>query len=388
MEILTIDELRNLAALQPGWCVSIYFPTVEKGQQVRQNPIRLKNLLDQAQDELKSTGMEISQIKDFFAPAEDLLRDEPFWQHQQAGLAVFIARNFFRYYQIPVQADEIVVVNNHFYLKPLLPLLYGNDEFYILAISQNQVRLIKATEREAEQVDVPNLPKNFQEALGYDDLQRSLQWQTGTGQADQSGERRAMFHGHGEGKDNRKDFLLNYMHKIDRAVSGYLKDNKAPLILASVEYLQPIYKEANTYQNLSDELIPGSPDGVRDNALRDQAWKLIKPVFQTTKAERANQYKILAGRKDPLAVKDVAEIIRAAPFGRIDVLFVDRNARKWGVFDEKSLEVRFENGQRPGNQDLLDFAAVQTILNGGTVFPVDPQDLPEKGSPAAAILRF
>jgi Bacterial archaeo-eukaryotic release factor family 7 len=388
MEKLSIDELRSLASPQQDWCVSIYMPTVEKGQQVRQNPIRLKNLLDRAQDELKSIGIEAPHIEKLFRPAEELLRDEPFWQHQNVGLAVFLARNFFQYYQIPIQVDELVVVNDRFALKPLLPLLFGNDVFYILAISQNQVRLIKATEREVEQVHVPDLPKNLQDALGYDDLQRSLQWQTGTGQVDQSGERRAMFHGHGEGKDNRKDFLLNYMRKINHAVAGYLKDNKAPLVLASVEYLQPIYKEANTYHNLSDEQIPGSPDGVRDHELRDQAWKLIKPVFQTSKADRINQYKILAGRKDPLAVKDVAEIIKAAPFGRIDVLFVDKNARRWGAFDEKNLEVHFDEGQQPGNQDLLDYAAVQTLLNGGTVFPVDPRDLPEQGTPAVAVLRF
>jgi hypothetical protein len=270
----------------------------------------------------------------------------------------------------------------------MLPLLYSNEEFYVLAISQKNVRLLKASEHEVAEVNVPGLPKNMREALGYDSIPDDFQWLIGAGLGKQSTDRRAMFHGHSEGNDNRKDYILNYMRAVNKAVAGYLKDNKAPLVLACVEYLQPIYKEANTYPNLSNELIPGSPEGVRDRALRDQARKLIKPAYQTTKENRMERYKMLAGRKDPLAVKDIADIVKAAPYGRVEVLFVDKNARKWGAFDENNIEVQFDDQQRPGSEDLLDFAAVQTLLNGGTVISVDPQDLPEQGSPAAAILRY
>jgi len=388
MDILTLDELRDLATPQEGWCVSIYMPAVEKGQQVRQNPIRYKNLLDQARDELARLDVEDAEIENLLRPAEDLLRDETFWQVQATSLAVLLSGDYFRYFQLPEQLQELVMVNHRFYLKPMLPLHYSNEEFYVLAISQKHVRLLRATEFEVEEVEVPGMPENMQDALGYDNLQENLQWHTGTGQAAQYGERRAMFHGHGEGKDTQKDYILNYMRAVNRAVAGYLKDNEAPLVLACVEYLQPIYKEANTYKHLSDELIPGSPEDVRDRALRDQAWKMIKPVFQTTKKTKMERYKMLAGRKDPLAVKDIADIVKAAPFGRIEILFVDKNAKQWGNFDEGNIEVRFDDQHRAGSDDLLDFAAVQTLLTGGTVIPVDPQELPEQGTPAAAILRY
>jgi len=38
-----------------------------------------------------------------------------------------------------------VVVSDRFHLKPLLPLLTGDGRFYILALSQNQVRLLQGT---------------------------------------------------------------------------------------------------------------------------------------------------------------------------------------------------------------------------------------------------
>ena len=193
-----------------------------------------------------------------------------------------------------------------------------------------------------------------------------------------------MFHGHGEGNDGRKENILNFFHLVDKAVVGYLKDNTAPLVIAAVEYLQPIYKEANTYVHMSDEIIPGSPEHRRDDELRDEAWCRLKDIYTTKEAKITDTYKMLAGRKDNRAVKDVTEIIKAAPFGRIEVLFVDKNARRWGTFDETRVEVMFENQPRPENQDLLDFAATQTVLNGGTVIALDPEDLPENGTPAAA----
>jgi hypothetical protein len=161
MDILTLDELRELATPQDGWCVSIFMPAIEKGHQVRQNPIRYKNLLDQARDELARAGVEEEEINQLFSSAEGLLRDETFWLAQENSLAVLFSNDFYRYFQLPEPVDEQVIVNHRFYLKPMLPLLYSNEEFYVLAISQKHVRLLRATEFEVEEVDVPGLPKNM-----------------------------------------------------------------------------------------------------------------------------------------------------------------------------------------------------------------------------------
>ncbi len=391
MDSFSIDALRELAGPKGFWCVSIYMPTIMKSQQIRQNPIRFKNLLDQVRDELANTGMDPGQLGAFFAPGDNLLREEFFWPRQDPGLAVFLTRDFFRYYPLPGNVEEQAVVSDRFYLKPLLPFIGHQEAFFILAISQKQVRLLKATEHEVEQVNVPDMPENMQDTLGFDETRGSLsQYSRGTGSGleTRGGGRQSLYHGHGEGADKRKDYLVNYMHKVEKAVTGYLEDNTAPLILACVEYLQPLYKEANTYVNLSDELVPGNPDDIKNTHLRDEAWKRIKPIFQTVKQMRVDRYRMLSGRKDPLAVKDVAEIVKYAPYGRIDVLFVDKNAKRWGTFNEKNNKVKFENEQRPGNQDLLDFAAIQTLLNGGEVIPVDPEELPESGSPVEAIFRY
>lgn len=369
MNILTLEDLQNLTSPQEGWCFSIYMPTVDKSQETRQNPIRFKNLMDEAEGQLLQAAMEKPEIRQLFEPLEGLLNDGQFWQHQEAGLAVFLSSSSFQYYQLPMAVDEVVVVNERFYIKPLLPLMHGEEKVYVLSLSLGGVRLLKVTESQIEEMEVPNLPKSMDDALGYDDIAKSYQWRMGAQLEHRSGERRAMFHGHTEDDDNRKEFIANYFRDVDKAVSNFLnKENKTPLILACVEYLRPIYKEANTYEHLSEDFIPGNPDGIKADKLRQEALKLVKPQFQVTKNNDAGQYKLLAGWKDNRAVKDVEEIIKAAPYGRVEVLFVDKNAKRWGSFDENNIEVHFDREQKPGNEDLLDFAAVQTLLHGGTVY--------------------
>lgn len=392
MRVMTNEELQELIDQPRGDCISIYVPTVEKSQEVRQNPIRFKNLLDRVEDDLLEAGMEKPELHRLLRPAHDLLKDYMFWQEQDEGLAVFVSQNFFRTYKLPIPVEEQVIINDRFYLKPMLAMLYGEAEFYILALALKNVRMFKATQHSVEEVHPRDLPKDMDKALGYDNISKEIEYRTSSPQppgigvrGNQSG---VFFSGGGDQEDNRKEYILNFLRMVNKSVAGYLKDSLSPMILACVEYIEPLYREANTYKHLMDKYIPGSPEVATANELRDEAWPLVRPVFERAKSETIGRYKQLAGWKDKRATKDVDEVVKAAPYGRVEVLFVDKNAKKWGIFDAENVEVKSEDEQRPGNQDLLDFAAVQTLLNGGRVYVVEPQDVPEGGSPVAAILRY
>ena len=79
--------------------------------------------------------------------------------------------------------------------------------------------------------------------------------------------------------------------------------------------------------------------------------------------------------------------VKAARYGRVDTLFVPLGIQHWGRVEADGDEVVIENEPRLENEDLLDFAAAQTILNSGMVFAVPPEELPGNGD-LAAILRY
>jgi len=166
-----------------------------------------------------------------------------------------------------------------------------------------------------------------------------------------------------------------------------LADQHAPLVVACVEYLRPIFREANSYPGLLDEGIDGSPDRVDARSLRDRAWEIVEPIFHAEIDAARERFGDLSAT-DRIAV-GVGDTVPAACFGRVDTLFVQRGSHVWGSFDADSnaLDVHGEEPREPTDIDLLDLAARGTMLNGGTVYALDAAEMPGS-KPVAAVLRY
>jgi Bacterial archaeo-eukaryotic release factor family 7 len=149
--------------------------------------------------------------------------------------------------------------SGRYHLKPLLPLLAGDGRFYVLALSQNEVRLLGASRYSTDEVKLgDDVPESLADALKLDEPEKQLQFHTGSS-GDGGAGRSAVFHGHGA-KDDSKDNILRYFRKIDRGLRDVLKGQEAPLVVAGVDYLLPIYREANTYSGLVEEGTTGNPE--------------------------------------------------------------------------------------------------------------------------------
>jgi len=388
MDILTRSELRTLTRKPGGWCISIYMPTHRVGAEIQQDPIRLKNLLSETEERLLADGLRSSEAQELLEPAEKLLQDGLFWQHQSDGLAIFLSSDQFRYCRLPFDFEELVVVTDRFHVKPLLPLFSGDGQFYMLALSQNEVRLLQGTRYSVSKVDLEGVPRSLAEALRYNDPEKRFQFHTSTITPGGKGGRPAIFHGHGVASaDDPKDYILRYFHQVDEGLHGLLRDERAPLVLAGVDYLLPIYKEANTYPYLVDEGIERNPEQLSAEELHEQAWAIVWPLFLAAQKEAANEYKRLAGAGSEQASSDLKEIIPAAYHGRVGTLFVAVGLQQWGAFDPATNAVQLHREVKPGDEDMLDFAAVHTFLNGGTVYAVELEKVPDE-APLAAVFRY
>lgn len=87
------------------------------------------------------------------------------------------------------------------------------------------------------------------------------------------------------------------------------------------------------------------------------------------------------------ASNELKEIISAAYYQRIDSLLVATSQQQWGLFDPTSETVYLHQEEETGDEDLLDFAAAHTLLNGGTVYAVEAEQVPFS-TPVAAIFRY
>jgi hypothetical protein len=363
-------------------------PTHRAGREIQQDPIRLKNLLGEAEERLLAGGLRTSKAQELLEPAEKLLQDSLFWQRQSDGLAIFLSSGEFRYYRLPFDFEELVVVTDRFHIKPLLPLLSGDGRFYVLALSQNEVRLLQGTRYSVSEVALEGAPESLAEALRYNDPEKRLQFHTSTITPGGKGERPAIFHGHGVASaDDPKDYISRYFHQVDETLQDLLRDEQALLVLAGVDYLHPIYKEANAYPYVVDEGIEGNPEELSAEELHERAWAIVQPLFLAAQTEAAAQYRQLAGAGSEQASNDLKEVVPAAYHGRVETLFVAVGLQQWGTFDPETNTVRVHEEAEPGDEDLLDFAAVQALLNSGTVYAVEPEKVPDE-APLAALFRY
>lgn len=382
------SELRELIEARDEPSISIYIPTYRVGADFRQNPIRLKNRLGAAQEQLIARGMPKPEAEELLQPARQLLADRVYWQHQSDGLALFLSPEMQRAYRIPYDFEELTVVADRFHLKPLLPLLSGNGQFYLLTLSQKGVKLYQGSQYSVSQVPTEDVPESLFELLDYEELDHQLQFHTKTQPAgDQPPMRDGMFHGHGIGEADRKEDIFKYFQKVDHALEPLLRDSDRPLVLAGVDYLLPIYREINSYKRLADDQIEGSPNEWTVEELHEMGWEIVAPIFKEDREEAARLYHQLLGKETGHASHDLAEIVPAAYFERVEVLFVAVDEQRWGAFDPETGKVEIHDEQQPGDEDLIDLAALHTLINSGTVYADEPEALPDD-PPIAALFRY
>lgn len=386
MNILTIDELKSLVEASTGPFVTIALPTQRAGADTRQNVIRFKKLLRDAEDQLGAGGMRPAEAQQLLEPARALLEDSPLWQHQKEGLAVFISPGMFRRYQMSIkpEAQGMVVVGERFQIKPILHLLTGNRRFFILALSQNKMRLLEATSGGAHEVELKDVPHSLDEATNMEPQDRQLQFRTLTNNRPGKGD--AVFYGLGSPADLSRERILRYCQMVDAGVSKYLQtSNHAPLVFAGVDYLFPIYKEVNTVAQLMETPIAGNPDDMSPDELQRRAWGIVQPEFENARLEATEHYRQIANTAR--ASHKIGQVAPAAVQGRVDVLFIQKDAQAWGSYAPEVGAVHEYDAPQPGSVDMLDFAAAHTLMNGGTVYALDPPLMPN-GSSVAAIFRY
>lgn len=376
---MKVKELLNrLAKKSEEPCLSLYMPTHQVTARKPKDRILFKNLLKEAQEYLVVRGMRPAEAKNFLTPAFKLLKDILFWEYQGNGLALFLSPNFFEYFISPLSFDQKVSVSHRFYLKALLPVLYRGEHFFLLALSKKEAKLFRLTRSMIMDVLLEDLPENSSRRP----TRRQLQFHTGTQQG--VGKRAALFHGHGAGTEEEKAGLIQYCRQVDGAVRSVLNDEKAPMMIAGLDYLVSVYRQINTYPYLVEDSIQGNPFSYSRDDLHRTAKTVMEPNLMRWREEALLRFK--RGSEEGRVCMDVAPLLQAAKEGSIEMLLVSLGADLFARHDMESGRVDLHSQYQEGDVDVLDEAIVRTILTGGEVFGIEENEMPAH-LPLVALLR-
>ena len=358
LRTLKASDLKELANVCADPCVSILLPTHRTGREVQQAAIRLKNLLAQASDQLKSAGRDCSILD----PVVSLSTTTDFWQHQADGLAIYLTADQLWAFQLPHSVKERSYVGDSFFLSPLAPQHSRDGHCFALTLTWDEAKLYRCDGESMELVETDLLPAKFHDLVLPRDPEENLQNTSHRSVADTPGTSTAMFHGHGEGEDKIQADRQQYLTRVDDLVSSAVYNSNLPLVVVATKEVGGHF--AATTDLTIDAKIDGSPARWSDDKLNEQVRQAISDPSAQEQANFAERFGTAAAQS--LASSDISEVVFAAKHGRIESVMVSESEAV---------------------DDLVNLVVIQTLRHGGSVLRGCHDSMPDGGA-VAAIYRF
>ncbi len=372
-------DLDELLSMKGNPAVSLYLPTHIAGREMRQDRVRLRNLLQEASARLAGRHRR-PDIEELLAPGHRLIDDDSIWAHPEEALAVYLVPGRSRVHKLPLPVPEQVVVGKHLHITPLLPLFDEAGWFWLLTITGVRSCLYRGTRWMMMEMPVDGLPQGYAAIRGETDYDEPHM-------AGTTGAPRAQ--SYGDAPDAvRKTQLMELLHRIVAAVEPHIRRQPAPVVIAAQPEIQGHFRELAGWKEIASEGLVENPDAQSAQELRRKAYALIEANEQAARVEAVGHLRSLLGTAKGRATTKPEAIVKAAFHGRVDRLFLTGDGELWGRFDEKTERV-YAHGHPVGedDDDLLDYAALMTLRQGGNVTLVDRDMLGPDGL-AAAILRW
>jgi hypothetical protein len=380
---LSKDYLAELANFKSEMCVSVYLPhhRTEAVTTGGVDAILFKTLLQQC--ERTREGDEASLLARTLAPAYQLVKNEQFWNAQTAGgLAFFIADGYFKFVRLRSEPVTHTLVNNSFLVSPLLEVALNPDYFYLLVISKKQSKLFRGDKFGLTYVPVPEMPKGIEDVVHLEEKDDENLFRSGSS----GGGGGAVYHGTGSTRPDDKENIAMYLAEVDNTIrKEVLRDSTAPLLLASVGYIIPIYKKVTHYNNVWEAALTGNREFESDSALHAEAMGIMGEYFERPKQQALAEYGNKSGTN--LTSTNLDDIVRAAHYKRIDTLFVNRKAQLWGSFDDAEDLLIVHASEIAGDDNLIDKTVLKTVLAGGKVYMLDEAEMPVNRM-MVAVMRY
>jgi hypothetical protein len=354
------------------------------GRETRQNPIMLKNLLRQARDQLARLDVSEVEAEGLLSPAVDLIEHHDFWQNQAPGLALYLSDAGMRAVRLPVAVPELAVAGAGFHILPLLPLQQQDAVFLILTLTAEAAHLWQATRFAMTAADVPGLPASIESPDEAPDHEASLQ-SHGYGRPNTGGKNMPKTQVYGDSpEDWRKGRLVEYARRISSALSTHLaRDPHRIVLVADAEIGGNVLKD-ESLATLIAGFVEVNPAALDEGAIHAAAAAAMKPIHDQIRDAALGRLDALIGRGDATACTDPEHLNAAARDGRVEQLFVAEHQGLSGLSDTRTGPAE---GIDPAIRNDQERAAQSTLRNGGAIWVVPPDRLPE-GTRMAAVLRY
>lgn len=351
VDMPTRPELERLIAHRGPACVSIYLPTTPSSRDAEADRIARDNLIGEAEAQLQAAAADRDarlRVRDVVEGLAEIVDDDAFWRAQANSLAIFGTADHVLTFRLANHLGATVEVADRFHVKPLLRAVTLRHEAFVLAISQDAVRLVEVTaDLPPATIKVSEMPGDLADAVGR-------------GSLDSRSPR-----GRLQGSEGKKVRLGQYARAVDQALRAFLAGRDEPLILAATSPLDDIVRSHFSYPHLAAGTILGNPDDTSDHELARAARDILTGLHVHEVAAFAELFE--ARTRAQRTTTDVAHAARAATHGAVAAIAVDIDARLPGRVDDADGSVTFADTASAETHGVVDQIAGRVLLTGGRV---------------------
>ena len=375
----TIESLAELTATHQPPCLSLYQPTHRHSPDNQQDLIRFRNLIKIMESSLRQKYSE-PETRHYLEPFEALGLDREFWNQTLDGLVVLSGAGVFRVFRLRRPVTELAVVGNSFHLKPLRRFLQYVGRYQILGLSLTKIKLFEGDLGTLEEIDpLPEVPRTIADALGAEltEPHRTVASYGGV-----RGGSSPMRHGQGGKKDEADKDTQRFFRAVDRAVlEHHSRPSGLPLLLAALPEHHHLFRSISHNSFLMKDGLNLNPFVLTVSELRERAWAILEPQYQTWLATLLGEYK--KAHSHGFGSDNLGKVLKGAASGRVSTLMIasDREIAGRIVGDAGSYELTDAN--KTGANDLLDDLGELVDKMGGQVLVMPADQIPSKTGLAA-----
>jgi hypothetical protein len=350
------NDLRRLEAVETYPSLTITLPTHRTHPDNRQDPIRLRNLVNQAGERLVAeAGRRAAQP--VLARLDDLVAGVDL-RHALDGLALFANQDYAESFMVPHLLEERIVIDATFYVRDLVRAANRAVRYRVLVLSEKPTRLFVAERDDLTEITAGKFPMTHERPGG-----------------DQR-----MPGGQGINKSALRDEYFNqFLREVDAEYRRLAAADPLPVVLVGTGNNLAAYQAVMVNPEQVLTTVTGSHDVTTASELSKLVWPAAKEAFTALRAARLEALaEAMAGGR---VVSGIQEVWTTASEGRGDTLYVEDGYVYPAALSADGAWVTPAGDTRGPDtmDDAVDEIITAVLDKGGSVVFADPGVLEQAG---------
>jgi Bacterial archaeo-eukaryotic release factor family 3 len=342
------NDVRLLQSIRGYPAVSILLPTHRTSPDNLQDPIRVKNMVQQATERLLAEFSK-RDVEPLLTRLESLVAHIDY-RYTLDGLTLFVNRDLAREFYLPFTVKERMIIGETFATRDLVLALNRSPRYWVLVLSEKPTRLYEGLRDDLMQVAESGFPMTHEGPGTTEPLPGGF------------GIRKSAY------RDERQ---RQFFRQVDAAFGQMAAADPLPVVLVGIDRYRAFFNEVSANKDQIVATLTGSHDKTSSPELAKLVWPLMQDhlahqrhqvLIELEKAVGARQY-----------ASGIGEVWQAVQEGRGATCLVEQDYHCPAQLDASSLHLT--PADDPTAPDVIDDAVddlIVTVLDkGGRVVFVD-----------------